>query len=92
MRGYIILLVFISIVVLCGISCIFGWRCASKHVERERLEDMARREKDAKDFEKLKEEIKLETEARAKNEKEKLSGYTDALDRFNAINAKLSDR
>jgi uncharacterized membrane protein len=91
MQGYIILFVFIFIIVLCGISFIFGWRCASKRAEKERLEDLARQEKDARNFENLKEDIKLETEASAKNEKEKLSSYEDAHDRFDAINAKLSD-
>jgi hypothetical protein len=92
MTGYFILGGFIILVILCFSCFMGGLRHGRKLAEADYAEEKSRKEKDVRDYEKAKQEIKQEVFHDAEKQKAELSGHADSVDRFNAINGKLSNR
>jgi hypothetical protein len=91
MTGYVILAVFIGFVVSCFAAFLAGIKNGRKAAAMEYAEEQARKEKDRLDYERAEQEIGQEVFHDAAQEKANLAGHTDARDRFNAINSKLSN-
>jgi hypothetical protein len=92
MTGYIILGALVILVFLCFFIFLAGLRHGRKLAESDYAEEKALKEKDAKDYEKAKQDIKQEVFGNANTQKAELSGHANAVDRFNAINDKLSNK
>ena len=92
MTGYIILAVFIVLVIACFAAFMTGIKTGREAAAAEYAEEQERKEKDRRDYEKAAQDIKQEVFHDAAQEKAELSGRTDARDRFNAINSKLSNK
>jgi hypothetical protein len=92
MTGYIVLGLFVFIVFLAFIFFMIGLNHGKKLAEADYNEELAIKEKNARDYEKAKKEIKQEVLKNAERKKAELSGNVNAVDRFNAINKCLSGR
>jgi F420-0:gamma-glutamyl ligase len=92
MIGYVILGIFILLVIICTVFFFIGLRHGRKLANAEYAEDMARREKDEKDYRKVKQDIQQEVFKDAEQQKAGLSGHSSGIDRFNDVNSKLSKR
>jgi hypothetical protein len=90
--GYIILISIIVFVISVFAAFLVGMTKGKKIAQAEYAEDQAIRQKDAQDYQRVKDEIKQGVFKDAENQKAELSSHSDAVDRFNAINGKLSNK
>jgi hypothetical protein len=92
MMGYVILAMFFIYVVSCFAAFLAGIKNGRKSAAAEYAEEQARKEKDAREYERAAQEIKQEVFHDAAQQKADLAGHAGARDRFNAINSKLSNK
>jgi hypothetical protein len=92
MTGYLILGGFIGLVVLSFTFFMIGLGHGRKLAEADYAEERERKEKDERDYRRAKKEIHQEVFHDTEKRKAGLSGHSDAVDRFNAVNDSLSNR
>jgi flagellar biosynthesis/type III secretory pathway M-ring protein FliF/YscJ len=92
MTGYLVLGGFVFIVIFGFTLFMIGLRHGRKLAEADYAEERERKEKNERDYQKAKQEIHQEVFHDTEERKAELSGHSDAVDRFNAINSGLSNR
>jgi flagellar biosynthesis/type III secretory pathway M-ring protein FliF/YscJ len=92
MTGYLVLGGFVFIVIFGFTLFMIGLRHGRKLAEADYAEERERKEKNERDYRKAEQEIRQEVFHGTEKKKAELSGHSDAVDRFNAINNSLSNR
>jgi hypothetical protein len=92
MTGYLVLGGFVVLVILCFTLFMIGLRHGRKLADADYAEEKELKEKDERNYRKAKQEIHQEVLHDTEKRKAELSGHSDAVDRFNAVNDSLSNR